>query len=56
MDSGKFDRVTFDYGDPSVSTGAGIYFWVEYITGNGWKDIVAPGKEGLYIFENLGKG
>jgi hypothetical protein len=21
---------------------------------NGWLDIVAPGKEGLYLFENLG--
>ena len=28
----------------------------EDLTGNGSKDIVAPGKEGLYIFENLGRG
>jgi len=30
----------------------GIYFWLEDLTGNGYKDIVAPGKEGLYIFYN----
>ena len=23
------------------------------INGNGWLDIVAPGKEGLYLFQNL---
>lgn len=55
MDHGKFERVTLDYGDPSECSGAGIYFWVEDLNGNGWKDIVAPGKEGLYLFENLGR-
>ena len=42
---------------PQTSTsnsGVGIYFWVEDVDGNGWKDIVAPGKEGLYLFKNLG--
>jgi hypothetical protein len=28
----------------------GIYFWIADITGNGKPDIIAPGKEGLYIF------
>ena len=51
---GKFERVTIDYGSSSEASGAGIYLWVEDITGNGWKDILAPGKEGLYLFENLG--
>ena len=27
---------------------------VEDIDGNGWKDIVAPGKQGLYLFKNMG--
>jgi hypothetical protein len=25
-----------------------------YLNGNGMLDIVAPGKEGLFVFENLG--
>jgi len=32
----------------------GIYFWVDDITGNGFKDVLAPGKEGLYLFKNMG--
>lgn len=51
---GKFDRVTLDYGPADRASGAGIYFWVADITGNGWKDILAPGKEGLYLFRNMG--
>lgn len=27
---------------------------LELVTGNGFPDIVAPGKDGLYLFENLG--
>jgi hypothetical protein len=52
---GKFDRVTIDYGPAETSSGAGIYFWVADIDGNGWQDIVAPGKQGLYLFRNLGR-
>lgn len=55
INKGRFERFTVDYGDPEVSSGAGIYFWVTDLDGNGWKDIVAPGKEGLYLFRNLGK-
>ncbi|HEO71157.1 MAG TPA: VCBS repeat-containing protein [Candidatus Hydrogenedentes bacterium] len=51
---GAFERVTLDYGPPSEASGAGIYFWVEDLDGNGWKDIIAPGKDGLYLFKNLG--
>ncbi|MDQ1255519.1 MAG: hypothetical protein QG656_111 [Candidatus Hydrogenedentes bacterium] len=54
IDGGKFDRVTLDYGPKGEASGAGIYFWVEDLDGNGWKDIVAPGKDGLYLFKNLG--
>jgi hypothetical protein len=34
--------------------GAGIFFQVVDLDGNGKLDIVAAGKEGLYIFKNLG--
>ena len=52
--SGAFTRHTIDYGPPDKASGAGIYFWVADLDGNGWKDIIAPGKEGLYLFKNLG--
>ncbi|MCP4639760.1 MAG: VCBS repeat-containing protein, partial [bacterium] len=55
VNGGKFDRVTLDYGTPDKASGAGIFFWVQDLNGNGWKDIIAPGKEGLYIFWNQGK-
>jgi hypothetical protein len=45
-----FDKNTLDYGPPELASGLGIYFWLEDLTGSGYKDIVAPGKEGLYIF------
>jgi hypothetical protein len=51
---GAFKRVTLDYGPASKASGAGIFLWVEDIDGNGYKDIVAPGKGGLYLFKNLG--
>jgi len=54
INGGEFVRHTIDYGPPDKASGAGIYFWVEDLDGNGWKDIVAPGKEGLYLFKNLG--
>ena len=54
INGGKFDRVTLDFGPPSQASGAGIYFWVEDLDNNGYKDIIAPGKEGLYLFKNLG--
>jgi hypothetical protein len=55
IDKGKFRRVTIDYGDPEIASGAGIYFWVQDMDGDGFKDIVAPGKEGLYLFTNKGR-
>jgi hypothetical protein len=55
LDGGKFERVTLDYGPADKASGAGIYMWVEDIDGNGWQDILAPGKEGLYLFRNMGQ-
>lgn len=54
INGGAFKRITLDYGPASSSSGVGIYFWVADVDGNGWKDIVAPGKEGLYLFKNGG--
>ena len=55
INGGDFVRHTLDYGPPETASGAGIYLWVEDVDGDGWKDIVAPGKQGLYLFKNLGK-
>lgn len=54
INGGEFARVTLDYGAPTEASGAGIYMWIADVDGNGWKDIVAPGKEGLYLFRNMG--
>lgn len=54
INGGAFERITVDYGPSDRASGIGIYFWVEDIDGNGWKDIIAPGKEGLYLFRNQG--
>ncbi len=49
-----WERTTLDYGPATHASGAGIYFWVADVDKNGWLDIVAPGKQGLYLFKNLG--
>ncbi len=54
INGGDFERITIDYGPPDRASGAGIYFWVADVDENGWQDIVAPGKEGLYLFRNMG--
>lgn len=54
IDGGKFVRQDVDYGAPGKHSGAGIYLWIADVDGNGWDDIVAPGKEGLFLFKNQG--
>jgi len=54
INKGKFDRVTLDYGPADKTAGVGLYLWVADVDGNGWKDIIAPGKSGLYLFRNMG--
>jgi hypothetical protein len=49
---GTFTAHTIDYGPAGQASGVGIYFWVEDLTGDGRPDIVAPGKEGLYLFRS----
>ncbi len=51
----ELKRHVIDYGPADTASGSGIYFWVADIDGNGWKDILAPGKEGIYLFKNQGK-
>ena len=50
----SFSKQVIDYGPPRVGTGCGIFFQVADLDGNGRLDIVAPGKDGLYLFRNLG--
>ncbi len=52
--NGAFKRFTLDYGPAGKASGVGIYFWVEDVDKNGWKDIIAPGKDGLFLFKNFG--
>jgi len=54
INKGNFQKNIIDYGNPDKASGCGIHFAIADVNGNGWLDIVAPGKEGLYLFENLG--
>ena len=46
----SFSKQVIDHGPPRAATGCGIMFDVADLTGNGRLDIVAPGKDGLYVF------
>ncbi|NSW54304.1 MAG: VCBS repeat-containing protein [Anaerolineae bacterium] len=50
----SFSKQVIDYGAPGSGKGCGIHFALADLTGNGWLDLVAPGKDGLYWYENLG--
>ena len=49
-----FAKQVIDYGPVRQATGCGIHFAVADLDGNGRLDVVAPGKDGLYLFRNLG--
>jgi len=49
-----FVKQVIDYGPTRVGTGCGIHFAVADLRGSGRLDIVAPGKDGLYVFYNEG--
>ncbi len=49
-----FAKQVIDFGPPRAATGCGISFVVADLSGDGRPDIVAPGKDGLYLFRNLG--
>jgi hypothetical protein len=50
----SFSKQCIDYGPPETASGLGILFAVADLRGTGRLDIVAPGKEGLYVFFNEG--
>lgn len=56
MRKGKVVQNIIDRGEPGVASGAGIFMWITDIDRNGWQDIIAPGKEGLFLFKNRGPG
>jgi hypothetical protein len=49
-----FSKQVIDYGQPGHATGCGIHFAIADLNGDGRLDIVAPGKDGLWVFRNLG--
>lgn len=50
----SFTKCVIDHGKVGDHSGTGIHMQVIDIDGDGKPDIVAPGKEGLYLFRNLG--
>jgi hypothetical protein len=50
----SFTKLPIDFGPARCGTGLGICSAVTDLTGNGLPDIVAPGKDGLYVFFNEG--
>jgi len=53
-DKGRLVRHVIDFGDPSDCCGAGLGLFVGNVTGSGRPDILAPGKDGLALYVNLG--
>ena len=49
-----FSKQIIDHGPPRSATGCGIQFALADLTGGGRLDLVAPGKDGLYVFFNEG--
>jgi hypothetical protein len=50
----RFEKHVIDAGPPGYGSGAGIDFDLADTTGNGYPDLVAPGKDGLWLFINEG--
>lgn len=50
----SFAKQVVSYGPPGEGAGCGIHFCVVDLWSRGRLDIVAPGKDGLQVFENLG--
>lgn len=54
LTGGEIKRHVIDFGPGDTAAGTGIYLWVDDVDRNGWKDVLAPGKGGVYLFKNLG--
>jgi hypothetical protein len=54
LKDGQAHKRTIDFGEAGQHSGTGIYLWTADVSGNGWLDILAPGKEGLFLFRNQG--
>lgn len=50
----SFTKQIISYGPFGEGKGSGIYFSVADLTGSGRKDVIVAGKDGLYVFYNLG--
>jgi len=50
----SFTKQVIDHGEAGESSGTGIHLSIADVDGDGRLDIVAPGKEGLFLFKNLG--
>lgn len=50
----SFSKQVIDFGPAGTGKGCGIHFAVGDLSGSGRLDLVAPGKDGLYFYENLG--
>lgn len=50
----SFTKQIIDYGKPRETTGCGIHFAVADLRGTGRLDVIAPGKDGLFVFFNEG--
>ncbi len=50
----SFAKQVIDYGQIREGTGCGIHFATADLQGTGRLDVIAPGKDGLYIFWNEG--
>jgi hypothetical protein len=50
----SFTKQIIDYGPVGVGKGCGIQFALADLSGHGRLDLVAPGKDGLVFYENLG--
>lgn len=50
----SFTKCVIDHGKKGEASGTGIFMWIGDLFGSGRMDVVAPGKEGLYVFKNLG--
>ncbi|HEY3397507.1 MAG TPA: VCBS repeat-containing protein [Armatimonadota bacterium] len=51
----SFAKQIIDYGPSRVGKGCGIAFAVADLQGTGRLDVIAPGKDGLYVFWNEGE-